>query len=468
MADVLSIHEYTLSVLVDSGLPCMPVSTGGMPVLRFIPDSVIGWLRNGVIGPGEEKSYVDRLKSRFQKQFPEAIKNIQKINRQIAPRKQNKGYSLCKRKSLKYGFIYYVRYLDNGTIIPSQWSTKTNNKPAAEQFASDNRETILAKYYAKTRNRKNIFRILKNYYKKGSTYLEEEWNRGRRLSAHTAGAYHRFIIKKFIPFLRKRKITAFEEITPAIIAKLQNKLLKENKPQTVNYFIGSVKKMFDYLVIDGTLQENVISKTPSIPVTEDDKETTGCYTVDDVKGVFNRRWKDKRAYMLCILIYTTNLRNGEIERIKTQDVVRINDVHFIRVTESKTKNGLRIVPLHPFVYKKLRLYMSGKEGYIFFKNGKNNESVIYRDAYMLMGKMMGKTESDLEKDGISFYSGRTYWKTLTSSEGLGDIEEYFMGHKVSSDVAKRYNHRDKQGKAALLKKCRELFRIFDRRLFIKK
>jgi integrase len=172
--------------------------------------------------------------------------------------------------------------------------------------------------------------------------------------------------------------------------------------------------------------------------------------------------------MLCILIYTTNLRNGEIERIKTQDIIRINDVHFIRVTESKTKNGLRIVPLHPFVYKKLRLYMAGKEGYIFFKNGKNNESVIYRDAYMLMGKMMGKAESDLEKDGISFYSGRTYWKTLTSAEGLGDIEEYFMGHKVSSDVSKRYNHRDKQGKAALLKKCRELFRIFDRRLFIKK
>jgi hypothetical protein len=52
-----------------------------------------------------------------------------------------------------------------------------------------------------------------------------------------------------------------------------------------------------------------------------------------------------------------------------------------------------------------------------------------------------------------------------NAEELGDVEEYFMGHKVSRDVAKRYNHRDKQGQEKILEKAREVFAILDKRLF---
>jgi hypothetical protein len=54
-----------------------------------------------------------------------------------------------------------------------------------------------------------------------------------------------------------------------------------------------------------------------------------------------------------------------------------------------------------------------------------------------------------------------------SSEGLGnDIEEYFMGHTVSSDVAKLYNHKDRQGKRKLLEKTKKVFAILDKRIFV--
>jgi hypothetical protein len=53
-----------------------------------------------------------------------------------------------------------------------------------------------------------------------------------------------------------------------------------------------------------------------------------------------------------------------------------------------------------------------------------------------------------------------------NSEELGaEIEELFMGHKVSGDVSKRYNHRDKLGKEKLLEKARKAFRILDEKLF---
>jgi hypothetical protein len=46
--------------------------------------------------------------------------------------------------------------------------------------------------------------------------------------------------------------------------------------------------------------------------------------------------------------------------------------------------------------------------------------------------------------------------------GLGeDAEEFFMGHKVSGDVAKRYNHLDMQGKDVMVKKAKKIFAILD-------
>jgi hypothetical protein len=82
-----------------------------------------------------------------------------------------------------------------------------------------------------------------------------------------------------------------------------------------------------------------------------------------------------------------------------------------------------------------------------------------------MGAVMGFTEAELEERFITFYSGRHYWKTLMNSEDLGEIEEYFMGHKVSNEVRKRYNHKDRQGRRILMKKTKELLDILDRRLF---
>ena len=73
----------------------------------------------------------------------------------------------------------------------------------------------------------------------------------------------------------------------------------------------------------------------------------------------------------------------------------------------------------------------------------------------------------LEKENIVFYSGRHFWKTMMNAADLGDIEEYFMGHRVRGDVAKRYNHRDKQGQDKIVKKAQEVFRILDKTLFTK-
>ena len=53
-----------------------------------------------------------------------------------------------------------------------------------------------------------------------------------------------------------------------------------------------------------------------------------------------------------------------------------------------------------------------------------------------------------------------------NSEGLGDdIEEFFMGHRVTGNVSKLYNHKDKQGQSRMVEKARRVFAILDRCIF---
>jgi integrase len=71
--------------------------------------------------------------------------------------------------------------------------------------------------------------------------------------------------------------------------------------------------------------------------------------------------------------------------------------------------------------------------------------------------------TELKRENITFYSGRHYWKTLMSAGGLGeDAEEIFMGHKVTGDIAKLYNHRDKRGWELMVKKAEQVFTILDK------
>jgi integrase len=79
------------------------------------------------------------------------------------------------------------------------------------------------------------------------------------------------------------------------------------------------------------------------------------------------------------------------------------------------------------------------------------------------------SEEEIGAENITYYSGRHFWKTLMSREGLGeDIEEVFMGHKVKGDVRKRYNHRDRQGRESMVRKARQVLSILDRCVFAKK
>jgi integrase len=384
-------------------------------------------------------------------------------------RSKRKGFNLVKRESKKHGFLYYVRYWYDGRMLPSKWCTHTNNLADAENFALKNKAYLITKYLER-REKIYFYKIFSDYFKKDSEYYINEVRRNRKLSDHHRQVYDNVMNNYFIPYLKEKKINALEKIDAELICAFQDHLLSKGlKPQTINDYISGIKKVFTHLCAKGKLTNDPFNNVRSLVVTKEDKTVTGCHEIEKLKSVFTSGpWSDKLSYLLCLLVYSTGMRNSEIEGLKVEDLTNIEGRAFLDIKESKTRNGIRLVPLHNFVKDRLTEYImeNKRDGYIFTKNGNPLQSYIYKNANIDLAKKIGVTENEIKDQNIKFYSGRHFWKTLMNSENLGDdIEEIFMGHRVSSDVAKRYNHKDKQGKSSKMEKVKKAFDILDKTLF---
>jgi site-specific recombinase XerD len=469
MAYTLGITEYALQALVHSGaIPHTYIQppSSQYRLLRFDPYTVTEWMQtNPRLDGFTDKDYIDGLKNQYKTRFPHVLTALQAVSAQFSPPRKGKGYSLSKVKNKKYGFLYYVRYIENGKLVPSRWNTHTNNFDAAERFAQDNREKILVTYHNKHDTNDKMYTVLETYYEKNSRYIEVIKNRGRRLCEQIRGQYHSFMVHEFAPFLKSCRVKCFNEITAPIMAKFQNKLLADKlKPQTINRYMIGVRTIFDHMVRDGYMAENILNGVDSLKTRPGDCKVVGCYEVGTPDNIFNKPWKDELSYLLNLLIYSTGMRNCEIMVIRPQDIITINNCRFIDIKDSKTENGIRLVPLHSFVYERIAAWVKKnniKENAFLFASAKPYD---FTRAYLSLGKKLGFERAELNAQNITYYSGRHYWKTLLNANDLGDVEEYFMGHKVSKDVSERYNHRDKQGQKRLLAKACEVFKILDKTL----
>jgi len=424
---------------------------------------------------GQQQGDIASMRIFINDSFPDVVKALRNVDRENTQPKRRKGFNLVKRESKKHGFIYYARYTfyHNGEKRQPKFNTHTNNHAAAEQFARDNKNRLVEGYLARQDGR--MFTLLEEFFDKEQNLC---------ISDKVKREYKNMTQSNFIPFLKREKIASFDQITRITLVNFQKKLqsgelrkqtaankdkpVKKMTAQSVNNNMKPVKKILDVLFRDGVITENPGENIKGLKVPKSEKKERGCYDLDKIKGVFNRRWKTEEWYLLCLLIYATGMRNCEIKRLCLNDIQTINDCRFINVKKSKTDTGIRLAPLHDFVYRKLKGWTE--------KNKKDVDTILFNyrraepfnKANKELADMLEVSEEELNRENITFYSGRHFWKTLMSAEGLGeDIEEIFMGHKVVSDVKKLYNHKDKQGKARLVKKTRQMFTILDRCIFKK-
>jgi len=403
--------------------------------------------------------------------YPDVIKALRSVDNDISQPKRRKGFNLVKRESKKHGFIYYARFSHEGKMLPTKFNTYTNDVAAAELYARDNKDRLVEEYLTRKEGR---------IYKQLAEFFDIEQN--LCISEESRKEYKNMIEYNFIPFLQKERISSFSQITKVTLVRYQDNLQSSERAQkstetrpanrinasSVNNNMKPVKKILAALFRRGVIIDNPGESIKRLKVNETDRRVRGCYDLEKIKGVFNKRWANEEAYLLCLLIYTTGMRNSEIKRICLNDILTINGCRFVNVKKSKTGNGVRIVPLHDFVYRKLKTWAmktNADTSFLLFGLIKDN---VFKKANKELARVLKVSADELKRENISFYSGRHYWKTLMSAEGLGeDIEEIFMGHKVVGDVKKLYNHKDKHGKVRLIKKTKQMFLILDRCIFKK-
>ena len=376
-------------------------------------------------------------------------------------------YSIVARHGKK-GKVYYIRYFRDNKMIPSQWSAGTADYREAELFAQTNKEKILNRYYNRKEG-KVLYTVLRKYYSKDSPYLVIDAARGRKINESSRQILNGFILNSFIPYLQRNKIREFEEIKPVVMSRYQNYLLIEKGllPQSINRQISGIKAIFNHMYMTGVIEHNVMKDIT--PLRTINSRIRGCYSLEDLTGIFKNQWEDKKSYLLCSLIYSAGLRNSEIQNLKVNDIIIKEDIHFLNIVKSKTSSGIRIIPIHPATKKAIDEWINEKllsgESCLFMKNPALRIFKAAQKAHLYMASLLGKTPEELESENITFYSGRHFYKTMLNCYKLGDVEELFMGHKVNKDVRERYNHKDKRGEQELLKEARKVIEIVDRTLF---
>ena len=410
----------------------------------------------------EQKQNHIALRADLNRDFPTMMRALKIIDLDYSEAKKHKGYNLVKRENKKLGYVYYVRYSHKGKMLPTKWNTHTNLHSEAVKFAVENKERLVENYLREHDTK--AYELFEKFYASGSPYLASEKMRNRPLAPSVQRRYFYVITKKYIPYLKEQKIVAYEGVTVKVLNDFQDSLLASGiKPQSVNDSFSALKRIYAYMERKELIGVNPCRNLSAIPVQKGDRKARGCLEIEKIKGIFNTNWQDKTEYMLALLVYTMGMRNSEIKRINMKDIIKIENCRFIDVKKSKTSNGIRLIPLHDFVYKKLAAYAAEKD--LPFTDVPNRYFTL---ANIELGRRLKLDEEKLKEENITYYSGRHFWKTMMNCEGLGDsVEELFMGHKVSADVGKLYNHRDKVGKKNIANKARLMFSILDRCIFAK-
>jgi integrase len=463
LADVFQISEHTVTTLVQHGL--IPhIRSNSNNVVRFSAPDIARWLRQGpALTVNGSASPVGYLRQQYQTLYPDAVKTLLDLDKQIAPPRVAKHYYLSKVPNLRLGFVYYVRYLENGKLVPSRWTTGVNNYELAKLFAVENRERLLAKYHERRSMQENFYNHIEQYYEAGSRYMEDDKLRGRSLGEPNRKHYLAVAKSHFAPFLKANGVQGFSGVTPVILAQFQKRLRANGlAPQTVNLRVDAMSAMFNQFVLLGLIPANPFKSIKRLRIANGSVNDRGCHDIEKTLGVFYEHWDNPTELLISLLIYSTGLRNVEIQRATVGDVFVRGNLRFLEVKTSKTENGERLVPLHPFVCSKLDLDRPPEAPLVPLPKCPTK---LCARANRTLGYKLGMLPEQLAKEHITFYSGRHFYKTMLNDGGLGDAEEYFMGHKTTAGVASIYNHRDRQGQNKIAEVTEKVFKILDNRLF---
>lgn len=312
------------------------------------------------------------------------------------------------------------RYESRFTIAGKRYSVYADTLKECKEKDAELREQIKSGMYSTNRTI-----TLDKYY--------EEWKASRKgtIKGNTALNIECRYKNHIKPALGYRKIVDIEKRE---IVKLQQELVKKQKPSTVNTTIVQLKNILNDAVADGIIPKSPAAGVKLLKVVEHASDTYHRALTEEEQKLFMQEAKTEWHYELIALLLCTGLRIGEATALTWQDVDYKNNVLHITKTVSRTeegkytigmpksKAGIRDIPLN--------------EG---IKNILNSQKEKQRKMY---GNIIGMSQPIFEKIyGGTVYNAsvnRAITDTLSRLEAKGTHIEHFSAHALRDTFATRY------------------------------
>ena len=221
------------------------------------------------------------------------------------------------------------------------------------------------------------------------TYLSSE----KRFSEHTIKSYTTDL-KQFTSFLSSefQIIDEINEISFQIIRTWIASLLEKGiNPRSVNRKISTLKTYFKFLIREGVLIENPITKVVApkskkrLPVfIEEDQIASLLNEVQFEEGFVGQRNK-----LIIELFYVTGIRLSELINIKISDVDFNNQS--IKVLGKRNKE--RIIPLSSNVVNDLNIFIENNQKNKYLFTNLEGEKLYNKLVYRLVNKYIGEISS---------------------------------------------------------------------------
>lgn len=295
-----------------------------------------------------------------------------------------------------------------------------------------------------------------NYVQRGDIklrYFAEKWFERRKvtLKPSVVDSYKRILTKHIIPYFGERKL---KDIYSGDIEDFRTELLNKKgkggnslSPKTVNNILILLHRTFDDAIDDQRIEKNpVIFKKHKVPYNPPEKDH---FTLEEMNLFLNNVSNRYKSFF--IAAWHTGLRMGELIGLKWEDIDWKKNTIIVKrslyqthkknyESLTKTKSGLRIVFMTPFLTEILKKYKESQtthsiDGYIFEKDGKPyNKDEILRSQFRQAQRKAGLRQT------LTPHSIRHGLISLMRLNFPDHVVKRMVGHSLGNNVTEVYTH----------------------------
>ncbi len=210
--------------------------------------------------------------------------------------------------------------------------------------------------------------------------------------------------------------------------------------RTIDNYITRYKTLFNYFLDNDfiytnyflTIKKKTSNSNNSFKNFIDKQDTYNTFEIEEIEELLTKI-TDKEIKTSIIISLLLGLRISEIFNLKKEDIKKIKDNYFINITKSKTKNGIRTIPLKNtfnFIIEELLLNSKEKEFLLFKEEKEENRDNI------LQKRIMYNIRKYIKEKNKVFHSFRKNYTQILYKNNVEELYiKIFLGHSIKNNLS---------------------------------